>query len=109
NTLPLGVVFLPPTSAITAPGRLRFESVRTRRAAISTLTAGTGEPIVCIHGLGGTKASFLPTTAALADTYRLIALDLPGFGESDKPLTAAYDPPYFARSVVDPLAALPIA
>jgi pimeloyl-ACP methyl ester carboxylesterase len=108
KNLHLGVGFLAATSGITGPGRLRFESVRTRRAAISTLTAGTGEPIVCIHGLGGTKASFLPTTAALADAYRVVALDLPGFGESDKPLTAAYDAPYFARSVVDLLDALDI-
>jgi pimeloyl-ACP methyl ester carboxylesterase len=108
RNLHLGVGFLAATSAATGPGRLRFESIPTRHASISTLTAGVGEPVVCIHGLGGTKSSFLPTTAALADAHRVIALDLPGFGESDKPLTAAYDAPYFALSVVDLLDALDI-
>lgn len=99
RNLHLGVGFLAATSGMTEPGRLRFDSVRTKKASISTLSAGAGDPVVCIHGLGGTKASFLPTVAALADSYRVIALDLPGFGESDKPIAAAYDAPYFADAV----------
>ena len=39
--------------------------------------------------------------AALADAYRVIAIDLPGFGESDKPIGAPYDAPWFARAVFD--------
>jgi pimeloyl-ACP methyl ester carboxylesterase len=99
RNLHLGVGFLAATSGMTEPGRLRFDSVRTKKATLSMLSAGTGDPVVCIHGLGGTKASFLPTVAALADNYRVIALDLPGFGESDKPIAAPYNAPYFANSV----------
>jgi pimeloyl-ACP methyl ester carboxylesterase len=99
RNLHLGIGFLAATSGMTEPGRLRFDSVRTKKATLSILSAGTGEPVVCVHGLGGTKASFLPTVAALADSYRVIALDLPGFGESDKPIAAAYDAPYFAGAV----------
>ncbi|TMK68998.1 MAG: alpha/beta fold hydrolase, partial [Actinobacteria bacterium] len=101
RNLHLGIGFLAATSGMTEPGRLRFDSVRTRKARLSILSAGTGEPLVCIHGLGGTKASFLPTVAALADRYRVIALDLPGSGESDKPIAAPYDAPYFAKAVAD--------
>jgi pimeloyl-ACP methyl ester carboxylesterase len=97
--LHLGVGFLAATSGMTDPGRLRFDSVSTAEGTISILSAGTGDPVLCVHGLGGTKASFLPTVAALADRNRVIALDLPGFGESDKPLSAPYDAAYFARSV----------
>jgi pimeloyl-ACP methyl ester carboxylesterase len=96
--LHLGVGFLAATSGMTEPGRLRFDSVATSEGRISILSAGVGDPVVCLHGLGGTKASFLPTVAALADRHRVIALDLPGFGESDKPLAAPYDAAYFARS-----------
>jgi pimeloyl-ACP methyl ester carboxylesterase len=64
--------------------------------------------VLCIHGLGGTKASFMPTVAALAGNYRVVALDLPGFGESDKPITAPYDAPYFARVAADLLEELGI-
>ena len=47
----------------------RFESVRTRKSGtLSILSAGAGKKtLICAHGLGGTKASFLPTVAALAD------------------------------------------
>ena len=93
--------FLAATSGADEPGRLEFDTLRTRGfGGISTLSAGTGpETILCVHGLGGTKASFLPTVNALADDYRVVAIDLPGFGESDKPIGAPYDAPWFARSV----------
>jgi pimeloyl-ACP methyl ester carboxylesterase len=108
RNLHLGVGFLAATSGITEPGRLRFDAIRTKRATLSTLSAGTGDPVICVHGLGGTKASFLPTVAALAEHHRVIAVDLPGFGESDKPIAAAYDAPYFARVVADLMDALEI-
>ena len=59
KNLHLGVGFLAATSGITEPGRLRFDAVETDKGTISTLSAGTGDPVLCIHGLGGTKASFL--------------------------------------------------
>src|SRR5437764_8859302 len=96
KNLHLGVGFLAATSGTKDAGRLEFHRVKTRRCHISYLQAGTGDPVVCIHGLGGTKGSFLPTVAALADEYRVIALDLPGFGDSDKPIAAGYDAAYFS-------------
>jgi pimeloyl-ACP methyl ester carboxylesterase len=109
RNLHLGVGFLAATSGMTEPGRLRFHAVRTGAGRISLLEAGQGDPVVLIHGLGATKASFLPTIAALAPAgYRTIALDLPGFGDSGKPIGAAYDADFFAHSVVDLLDALGI-
>ena len=70
------------------------------------LEAGVGPPVLAIHGLGATKGSFLPTVDALADHFRVIAVDLPGFGDSDKPIGAAYDPRFFADAIVDLLDAL---
>jgi pimeloyl-ACP methyl ester carboxylesterase len=110
GSLHVGVGFLAATSGSHERGRLEFDAVRTRGfGSISVLSAGTGrETIVCLHGLGGTKASFLPTVAALADSYRVVAIDLPGFGESDKPIGAPYDAPWFARSVFATMDALGI-
>ena len=48
--------------------------------------------MLMLHGLGGTKASFLPSIAALAPSFRTVAVDLLGFGDSDKPLGASYGP-----------------
>jgi pimeloyl-ACP methyl ester carboxylesterase len=100
QNLHLGVGFLAATSDLADDRRLRFDSFATRHGRISTLSAGDGDPVICIHGLGGTKASFLTTVAALAESHRVLALDLPGFGDSEKPISAAYDAPYFADSVV---------
>src|SRR5215210_132591 len=80
HNLHLGVGFLAATSGSEEPGRLRFDRVRTPAGSVSFVEAGQGDPIVCLHGLGGTKASFLTTLDALADEHRVIALDLPGFG-----------------------------
>ena len=106
RNLHLGVGFLAATSGVSGPGRLRFRTIATRRARLSTLEAGSGPPVVALHGLGGTKGSFLPTVAALAGRFRVIAVDLPGFGDSDKPIGAAYDARFFARAVIDLLDAL---
>src|SRR5437763_355131 len=99
HNMHIGVGFLAATSGDTDEGRLRFARLRTRLGRIATMEAGTGgEPVVMLHGLGGTKISFLPTLAALAPERRVIAVDLPGFGDSDKPI-GRYDAAFFARWV----------
>jgi pimeloyl-ACP methyl ester carboxylesterase len=104
GSLHLGVGLLAATSGSDEPGRLAFETVRTRSGRISILSAGVGpDTLLCLHGLGGTKASFLPTVAALAGRYRVVAMDFPGFGESDKPIGAPYDAGWFARTAFDTL------
>jgi pimeloyl-ACP methyl ester carboxylesterase len=108
HNLHLGVGLLAATSGARGAGRLRFRRVETDSGTLSILSAGTGDPVVCIHGLGATKGSFLPTVAALADRFTTIALDLPGFGDSTKPILAPYHPPFFARAVVDLLNVLGI-
>jgi pimeloyl-ACP methyl ester carboxylesterase len=101
--LHLGVGFLAatavPRSEGEGGGRLRIRRVDTAAGRLSTIEAGTGEPVLMLHGLGATKASFLPTLDALAPSYRAIGVDLPGFGDSDKPLFGAYDPAFFARAM----------
>lgn len=42
-------------------------------------------PLLLIHGLGASKASWLPVVPTLARTHRVHAVDLPGFGSSSKP------------------------
>jgi pimeloyl-ACP methyl ester carboxylesterase len=104
GSLHLGVGLLAATNGSDEPGRLRFDTLSTRSGKVSILSAGVGPDVaLCLHGLGGTKASFLPTVAALADRYRVVAMDLPGFGESDKPIGAPYDAGWFARSAFDTL------
>lgn len=107
HDLHLGVGFLAATAAAGEDG-LRFFHAETREGSICVSAAGAGPPVLMLHGLGATKVSFLPTLAALAPDHRAIAIDLPGFGDSDKPIRAAYDAPYFARTVIAVLDALEI-
>jgi pimeloyl-ACP methyl ester carboxylesterase len=106
RNLHVGVGFLAATSGATHTGRIRFRSVSTGRVRLSVLEAGDGPPVLALHGLGGTKGSFLPTVNALSNRYRVIAFDLPGFGDSDKPIGAAYDARFFADVCIDLLDAL---
>lgn len=106
RNLHLGTGFLAATSGISGQGRMRFAVVPAGRLRLSTVQAGTGPALLAIHGLGGTKVSFLPTVAALSADFRVIAVDLPGFGDSDKPLGARYDAAYFAGVIADLLDAL---
>lgn len=46
---------------------------------------GSGSAIVLIHGLGADINRFQSNIDALAQTHRVIAIDLVGFGRSDKP------------------------
>jgi len=108
HDLHLGVGFLIATSGAAGPGRPRFQRVPTRSGSWSIATVGEGEPVVLIHGLGATKGSFLPTIAGLAPSFQVIAVDLPGFGDSWKPLDAPYHPPFFAAALVELLDALGI-
>ena len=100
HDLHLGINFLAATSGRTDDERLQFARVETRHGELSALAAGSGPPLVMLHGLGATKAEFLPMLPWLAPTHRVIAVDLPGFGDSSKPLRAAYDAKFFSRSVI---------
>ncbi len=54
-----------------------------------TETAGPPEPVfVLIHGIGMGRAVFTELANELAATGRVLALDLPGFGDSPEPGTA---------------------
>jgi pimeloyl-ACP methyl ester carboxylesterase len=106
RNLHAGVGFLAATSGTSDPGRLRFRTIPTRHARMAIMEAGVGSPVLALHGLGGTMGSFLPTVTALADQFRVLAADLPGFGDSDKPIGARYDAPFFANAAIDLLDAL---
>src|SRR5437868_1346381 len=45
---------------------------------------GEGRPIVCLHGIGASVFVWRLLTPLLARRYKVITLDLPGFGRSDK-------------------------
>ncbi|GGI08753.1 alpha/beta fold hydrolase [Egicoccus halophilus] len=65
---------------------LRTVETTVKGVKLESLVAGSGTPVLLLHGLGANKVSFLPLLDGLADAHEVHALDLPGFGKSDKPL-----------------------
>jgi pimeloyl-ACP methyl ester carboxylesterase len=53
--------------------------------AIAYTIAGTGEPVLLVHGLGGTRRTWDHVLDELAASHTVIAPDLPGHGDSDAP------------------------
>ncbi|MCU9950209.1 alpha/beta fold hydrolase [Pseudomonas sp. PDM13] len=50
----------------------------------------SGETLVMVHGFGANKDNWLRMARHFTDRYRVIALDLPGFGDSSRP-AGSYD------------------
>ncbi|WP_299432965.1 alpha/beta hydrolase [uncultured Meiothermus sp.] len=69
------------------------------------LEAGSGKTLVMIPGWSQTAAQFKHQIAGLQDRYRLIALDMRGHGESDKP-AYGYRIARLAKDLHDVLVAL---
>ena len=69
------------------------------------LTAGGGPPLLLLHGVGDNAFDWQWVMPALAHTYQVYALDLPGSGGSAKPLPD-YSPAFFTRFAAAFLGAL---
>jgi pimeloyl-ACP methyl ester carboxylesterase len=76
-----------------------YETIRARLAPGSLIEidgrmahvvrTGAGEPVVLLHGFGGSAYSWRYVTTALADEFELIAVDLNGFGYTERARRAA--------------------
>lgn len=51
-------------------------------APVAWREAGTGAPVAFLHGLGGSRTAWEPQLDGLADSWRCLAWDLPGYGAS---------------------------
>ena len=52
---------------------------------VNHVRQGSGEPLVLIHGIGHRLQAWLPVLDRLAAHHDVLALDLPGFGDSPVP------------------------
>ncbi|MGB0115001.1 MAG: alpha/beta hydrolase [Ilumatobacteraceae bacterium] len=72
-------------------------------ASIAWSSIGDGDPVVLVHGITESAASFAPVTERLATTHRVITLDLRGHGQSS--LAETYDLAAMAGDVAAVVAA----
>jgi pimeloyl-ACP methyl ester carboxylesterase len=85
-------------------GEARF--VDWKHGRIFYRTAGTGNsgpPLVFIHGIGAGSSSFMwrKNFDVLAQDFRVYAVDLLGFGFSEKPSTAPYSADLYVELITD--------
>jgi pimeloyl-ACP methyl ester carboxylesterase len=71
------------------------------------LDTGAGAPVVVLHGWGGRIESMVPVIDCLKEKFRVVALDLPGFGDSPVP-TGVWGTPDYAVYVRDVLTKMEI-
>ena len=67
-------------------------SIRVHDHRWTYLEAGQGPLVVMLHGFTGSKENWLPVMRELARNHRVIAPDLPGWGESERLPGADYGP-----------------
>jgi pimeloyl-ACP methyl ester carboxylesterase len=82
--------------------------VAARGARIRFVEAGSGPPLILVHDYLASHVAWDDVLPRLARNFRVIAPDLPGFGESEKPPPSRYryDFEGFSESLVDLVAAL---
>jgi 4,5:9,10-diseco-3-hydroxy-5,9,17-trioxoandrosta-1(10),2-diene-4-oate hydrolase len=89
------------------------ELVEQRDVTIGTikttyLLCGNGEPVIFLHGAGAGAVTWYPSISTISKNFQVIAPDIIGYGESDKP-DAPYDRPYFSKWLKDFLKELKIS
>lgn len=66
---------------------IRFARLHSHRVAYRDEGDLAAEPLVLIHGMAGSSLAWVPVIGPLSAKYRVIAPDLLGHGQSDKPRT----------------------
>jgi pimeloyl-ACP methyl ester carboxylesterase len=82
--------------------------VRAGDAAFSYLEAGSGPPLVLLHGIGSAAASFRRQLEALSARFRVVAWDAPGYGASTPLAVEHPDTSHYATALDRWLGALGI-
>jgi len=68
-------------------------------------SAGQGQPILLIHGLGSSTRDWEPQTTFFSNQFQVVAFDLRGHGQSQKP-PGPYSIPLFAQDTAELIRAL---
>ncbi len=79
--------------ALRRKGKLTVKSIKVGDMLWPYLEGGSpdGEPLLLLHGFGGDKDNWAVYAPEIVGKYRLIAPDLPGFGENIRDISRDYD------------------
>jgi pimeloyl-ACP methyl ester carboxylesterase len=101
GALPTAEVFRPPAASFASVSRYTAAGSGSAPVKLHSEEAGQGPPLILLHGFGASTYTWRHVHAELARTHQAIALDMKGFGRSDKPLDEAYSALDQARLVKD--------
>lgn len=84
-------------------GEVTFNSLKT-----AYLSAGNGDTVIFLHGAGAGAVTWYPSIGVISKNFHVLAPDIVGYGESDKP-NAPYIRPYFSKWLKDFLVVMKIS
>jgi haloacetate dehalogenase len=73
--------------------------VQVQHARIAVRVAGQGRPLLLLHGHPQTQAMWHAVAPALARQFRVVAMDLRGYGDSSRPPSDERHEPYSKRAM----------
>ncbi|MEL6623677.1 MAG: alpha/beta hydrolase [Pseudomonadota bacterium] len=80
--------------------------IRVGDTELNVRIGGSGPPLLCLHGYPQTQACWHRVAPPLADVATLVLIDLPGYGNSDKPPATRGHESYAKRTVASDCVAL---
>jgi Predicted hydrolases or acyltransferases (alpha/beta hydrolase superfamily) len=76
-----------------------YSRLTTQGADINVASAGSGPPLLLLHGYPQTHYMWHKTAPALSQHFHVICPDLRGYGDSSKPESNAQHTPYSKREM----------
>lgn len=70
---------------------LEVKNIRLDDTTFEYVEGQTGEPMVFVHGFQSSKSYWVPYFKKLHNKYKIVAMDLPGHGNSTRPEKQKYD------------------
>lgn len=81
--------------------------IRSNKIKVHFEIIGEGEPLLIVHGWGGSIKSLSDLAKLLSKKYKIISVDLPGFGKSELP-SPDFGVGEYAQTLIDVLKKLKI-
>ena len=88
------------------PEPFRYQTVDTGDARINVASAGSGQPLLLLHGYPQTHLMWHAVAPTLARDFQIICPDLRGYGESSKPDSDPEHRAYSKRKMAEDMVAL---
>jgi haloacetate dehalogenase len=85
--------------SVPLPATFRQLRIAVDGVSINTATAGTGPPVLLLHGSPQTHLIWHHVAPVLAAEYTVVLADLRGYGDSDKPGSTPDHEPYSKRTM----------